>query len=155
MINLRQLMITFLALTVSRSAIAEASQPYDIVGDQIIVSLTGRPGDALRGRGLISDRQRGLCLLCHSGPFPEERFFGTLAPSLTGVGNRLSEGQLRLRLVDSTKINKDTIMPAYFVNSGRLRVAAAYRDKPLFTAEQIEDVVAFLVSLKDEVQAKP
>jgi len=90
----------------------------------------------------------GLCLLCHSGPFPEERFQGELAPSLAGVGARLSAGQIRLRIVDSSRVNPNTIMPAYFRTENLQRVAPAYRGKTVLTAQQIEDVVAFLVTLK-------
>jgi sulfur-oxidizing protein SoxX len=94
-------------------------------------------------------RQVGLCLLCHSGPFPEERFQGNLAPDLTGAGKRWSEGQLRLRIVDSSRVNPATIMPAYHVTNGLVRVAPAWRGKPVLSAQQIEDVVAFLMTLKD------
>src|SRR5882762_7708457 len=91
----------------------------------------------------------GLCLLCHGGPFPEERFQGNLAPDLAGAGKRASEGQLRLRIVDSSRINPTTIMPAYHRIEGLARVAPALRGKPILSAEQIEDVVAFLMTLKD------
>jgi L-cysteine S-thiosulfotransferase len=90
----------------------------------------------------------GLCLLCHNGPFPEERFQGDLAPDLTGVGARLSPGQIRLRIVDPGRVNPQTIMPAYFRTDGLTRVAPAFRGKPVLTAEEIEHVVAFLVTLK-------
>jgi len=117
--------------------------------DSIPTSLTGAKGDPVRGRAIVTSRQVGLCLLCHSGPFPEERFQGNLAPDLAGAGKRWSEGQLRLRLVDSSRINPATIMPAYHRTDGLLRVAPAWRDKPVLNAEQIEDVVAFLTTLKD------
>jgi sulfur-oxidizing protein SoxX len=90
-----------------------------------------------------------LCLLCHSGPFPEERFQGTIAPDLRGTGARLSAGQIRLRIVNPGKLNPETIMPAYYRTEGLTRVAPAYRGKPVLTAAQIEDVVAFLATLKD------
>ena len=94
------------------------------------------------------DRQVGLCLLCHSGPFPEERFQGDLAPNLSGVGARLSAGQIRARIVDASRLNPNTIMPPYFRTENLQRVAPAYRGKTVLSAEQIEDVVAFLVTLK-------
>jgi L-cysteine S-thiosulfotransferase len=112
-------------------------------------SLTGIPGDPARGRAIVASRQVGLCLLCHSGPFPEERFQGNLAPDLTGAGKRWSEAQLRLRIVDSSRVNPTTIMPAYHVTSGLVRVAPAWRGKPVLSAQQIEDVVAFLMTLGD------
>jgi len=117
-------------------------------GDSIPASLTGAKGDPARGRAIVANRQVGLCLLCHSGPFPEERFQGDLAPDLTGVGARLSEGQIRQRMVDSTKLNPQTIMPAYYRTEGLTRVAPAFRGKTVLTPEQIEDVVAYLATLK-------
>jgi sulfur-oxidizing protein SoxX len=123
--------------------------PYAIVGDAIPASLTGMPGDAARGRAIVVSRQRGLCLLCHSGPFPEERLQGNLAPELSGVGSRLSPGQLRLRIVDAARINPETLMPPYYRTQGLTRVAPAYGGKPILDAVEIEDVVAFLVTLKE------
>ena len=117
--------------------------------DAIEKSLTGTPGDPARGRAIVLNRQVGLCLLCHSGPFPEERFQGNLAPPLAGAGSRWSEGQLRLRIADSSRINPTSIMPAYHRTEGLTRVAPAFKDKPVLTAQQIEDVVAFLLTLKN------
>jgi sulfur-oxidizing protein SoxX len=117
--------------------------------DAIPKSFTGAPGDPARGRTIVTSRQVGLCLLCHSGPFPEERFQGNLAPGLEGAGSRWSEGQLRLRIADSSRINPTTIMPAYHRTEGLTRVAPAFRDKPILNAQQIEDVVAFLLMLKN------
>ena len=117
--------------------------------DAILESLTGAKGDPARGRAIVGNRQVGLCLLCHGGPFPEERFQGELAPDLKGAGARWSEGQLRLRIVDSSRIHPASIMPAYHRTDGLTRVAPAFRGKPILTAEQIEDVVAYLTTLKD------
>jgi L-cysteine S-thiosulfotransferase len=129
--------------------LALALLPYTVVGDTIPAPPTGVAGDPARGRVIVTSRQRGLCLLCHSGPFPEERFQGDLAPSLAGVGSRLSEGQIRLRLVDSRKLDPGTIMPSYYQTDGLNRVGSAWRDKPVLNAEEIEDVVAFLATLRD------
>lgn len=128
---------------------ADTLRPFTITGDAIPQSLTGMTGDAARGRALVVDRQTGLCLLCHTGPFPEQRFQGTLAPDLRGAGARWSEGQLRLRLVDSSKLNPQSIMPPYYRLDGLTRVGSAWKDKPVLNAEQIEDIVAFLATLKD------
>ena len=117
--------------------------------DGIPDPLTAAKGDPARGRAIVANRQVGLCLLCHSGPFPEERFQGNLATDLKGVGSRLSEAQLRLRIVDPGRINPATVMPAYHRTEGLVRVAPAYRGKPVLSAEQIEDVVAFLTTLRD------
>ena len=127
----------------------EELRSFLIVGDAIPDTLTGKPGDPARGRVVVATRQQGLCLLCHSGPFPEERFQGNLAPSLAGAGSRWSESQLRLRLVDAQRLNPDTIMPPYYRLSGLQRVAPGFAGKTLLSAEQIEDVVAYLATLKD------
>lgn len=103
----------------------------------------------MRGRSIVANRHVGLCLLCHSGPFPDERLQGTIAPDLRGAGARLSEGQIRLRIADSSRVNPNTIMPAYYRTERLTRVAPAYRGKPILTAEQVEDVVAFLTGLRD------
>ena len=127
----------------------DSLRPYVIVGDAIPRSLTGAGGDAARGRAIVLNRQVGLCLLCHSGPYPQERFQGTLAPSLEGTGSRWSEGQLRLRMVDASRLYPDTIMPPYYRVDGLVRVAGAFVGKPILTAEQIEDVVAYLMTLRE------
>jgi sulfur-oxidizing protein SoxX len=142
--------VTRPAAIAAASALAIAS----LVGaahaqDAMPESLTGAKGDPVRGRAIVANRQVGLCLLCHSGPFPEERFQGNLAPDLRGAGRRWSEGQLRLRIADSSRINPASIMPAYHRTEGLTRVAPAWRTRPVLTAEQIEDVVAFLVTLTD------
>ena len=128
---------------------ADPLPSYSVVGDAIPASLTGAQGNAERGRGIVVNRQVGLCLLCHSGPFPEEQFQGNLAPDLKGSGSRWSEGQLRLRIVDASRINPETIMPPYYRIDGLTRVAPAFQGKPILSAEQIEDVVAYLTTLKD------
>ena len=128
---------------------SEEMRRYQTIGGAIAASLTGAPGDVARGRSIVLNRRVGLCLLCHAGPFPEERFQGNLAPNLKGSGARWSPGELRLRIVDSRKLNADTIMPAYYGLEGLNRVAPAYRGKPILTAEQIEDVVAFLSTLRE------
>jgi L-cysteine S-thiosulfotransferase len=130
-------------------AAADGLVPYRVEGDAIPSSLTGAPGDAARGRAIVANRQAGLCLLCHAGPFPEERFQGNLAPDLSGAGARWSIGQLRLRIVDSRRIDPATIMPSYHRTEDLVRVGAAWRGRPILTAEQVEDVVAFLATLKD------
>ena len=96
----------------------------------------------------MASRQAGLCLLCHSAPIPEERFQGSIGPELNGIASRLSEGQIRQRIVDPGKLNPATIMPAYFRSDNLTRVAPSFKGKTILTAEQIEDVVAYLMTLK-------
>jgi sulfur-oxidizing protein SoxX len=138
-----------LALGATAASAQEGLRPFAVVGDAIAASLTGAPGDAERGLKIVTNRQVGLCLLCHAGPYPQERFQGTMAPDLTGAGARWNEGQLRLRMVDAARINPDTIMPPYYRVDGLTRVAPGFRGKTILSAEQIEDVVAYLMTLKD------
>ena len=144
--------LAILALAAPRFAVpsqaAEPLRPYEVVGGAIPKSLTGAPGNAERGRAIVVKRE-STCLLCHSGPFPVQRFQGDLSPGLQGAGARWSEGELRLRLVDAARLNPATIMPSYYRVDGLTRVAQNYRGKPVLTAEQIEDVVAYLKTLKD------
>jgi sulfur-oxidizing protein SoxX len=127
---------------------AQALRTYVVVGDAIPNSLTGTAGDSTRGRILALDRS-STCILCHSGPFPEAKLQGNLAPSLAGAGSRWSEGQLRLRLVDASRLNPASIMPSYYRVNGLVRVGANWRERPILSAEQIEDIVAYLASLRE------
>jgi sulfur-oxidizing protein SoxX len=135
-------------LAVPGAAGAQPLRPYTVVGDAIPEPLTNVRGDATRGRALIVERS-STCILCHSGPFPEQKFQGDLAPDLSGSGSRWSEGQLRLRLVDAARLNAETIMPSYYRVDGLDRVGTLWRGKPILSAEQIEDIVAYLGSLRE------
>jgi sulfur-oxidizing protein SoxX len=110
--------------------------------------LTGIPGDPTRGRAIVANRQVGLCLLCHSAPIAEERFQGDLAPSLAGAGSRNTADQLRERIINSRKLNPNSIMPSYYRTDDLARVAPAQAGKTIFTTQQVEDVVAYLMTLK-------
>ncbi|MFD0613541.1 sulfur oxidation c-type cytochrome SoxX [Bradyrhizobium sp. GCM10027634] len=136
------------SLAFASSTRGDGLAPFKIVGDGIADSLTGAPGDAARGRALVLARTT-TCILCHSGPFPETRFQGDLAPDLTGSGNRWSTSQLRLRLVDASRFNPDTIMPSYYRNDGLVRVGRNFTGKPILSATEIEDIVAYLATLRD------
>ncbi|MGJ4910816.1 sulfur oxidation c-type cytochrome SoxX [Bradyrhizobium sp. SZCCHNS3002] len=140
--------IAILIIALPATAAAQQLAPYTISGDGIAQSLTGQPGDAARGRALVLARS-STCILCHSGPFPEARFQGDLAPSLAGAGSRSTMPQLRLRLVDASRLNPATIMPSYYRIDGLTRVGSAWRDKPILSAEQIEDIVAYLATLRE------
>src|SRR5262245_9784475 len=130
------------------AAVLLAAAGTAAASDTLPSPLEGAAGDAARGKAIVLDRHVGLCLLCHSGPFPEQRFQGDLAPNLAGVGARLSAGQIRLRIVDSSRVNPNSIMPAYFRTDGLTRVTPSQRGKTVLSAQQIEDVVAYLVTLK-------
>jgi len=142
------LLAVVVALSVPAASAQEGPRPYAVVRDAIPQPLASRPGDATRGRAIVANRSVGLCLLCHSGPIPEERFQGTLAPSLAGAGTRWSDGQLRLRIADGARLNPDTIMPPYYRTTGLQHVAKGFEGKTILTAEQVEDVVAYLATLK-------
>ena len=120
-----------------------------VVGDGIAQPLTTTPGDVQRGRAIVASRQVGLCLLCHSGPFPEERSQGNLASNLSGSGSRWTAAQLRLRVADARRLDAESLMPSFHRVDGLQRVGAAWQGKPVLDAQQVEDVVAFLQTLKD------
>ncbi|MEY4218918.1 MAG: hypothetical protein RL686_1425 [Pseudomonadota bacterium] len=110
--------------------------------------LSPNPGDPIKGRSVVTSRQTGLCVLCHAGPFPEERFQGNLAPDLRLSIANLSPGQLRARLVDPSKSNPNTIMPAYFKTEHLQRVAPQFAGKTVLTGQEIEDVLAYLLTIQ-------
>jgi sulfur-oxidizing protein SoxX len=112
--------------------------------------LTDQPGQPERGRLIVSSRQTGLCLLCHSGPFEPAALQGSLASNLTGVGRRWTAAQLRLRIVNARRIDPDSLMPPFHDTSAQDQVARANLGQPILTAQQVEDVVAFLLTLTDE-----
>jgi len=129
---------------------AQGANAVATVGDSIPRSLTGKPGDAARGHELSFSRDRGNCIVCHTMPAPDERLHGDVGPSLKGVAGRLTEGQMRLRLVDGRRLNPSSIMPSYYRADGLKRVAAAYAGKTVLTAEEIEDVLAYLMTLRPD-----
>jgi L-cysteine S-thiosulfotransferase len=147
-ISIARIWVAAAAFALPCFASAQALRPYAIAGDAIPDPLTNMRGDATRGRALVVDRT-STCILCHNGPFPEQKFQGDLAPSLAGAGSRWSEGQLRLRLVDASRLNAATIMPSYYRLDGLNRVGRSWQGKPILTAEQIEDIVAYLVTLRE------
>lgn len=126
-----------------------AAVNFTVVDDGIPEPLTATPGDAARGRAIVASRQQGLCLLCHSGPFPEEPAQGNLAGNLSGTGSRFSAAQLRLRVADARRLNPASPMPRFHVVDENLpRVGRAWQGRPVLDAQQVEDVVAFLQTLK-------
>jgi sulfur-oxidizing protein SoxX len=126
---------------------------YQVAGDAIPAPLTTTAGDAERGRAIVRDRATGNCLICHRAPEPTERFMGDLGPDLSGVGARLTPPQIRLRLVDQGRLNPATLMPPYHRVAGLTRVAPLYRGRPILDAQQIEDVVAYLATLRESPPA--
>jgi sulfur-oxidizing protein SoxX len=121
--------------------------PFTVRAGAITEPLTTTAGDASRGLAIVAGRDAN-CLLCHAIPETGERFMGNVAPPLSGVARRLSAGELRLRVVDPTRVKPDVAMPAYYRVRNLDEVAAPYRGKPILTAQQVEDVVAYLVTLR-------
>lgn len=121
---------------------------YQVEADGVAQPLGGLAGDAARGRAIVADRSLGLCLLCHRAPIAEERFQGDIGPDLGDVGSRLSEAQLRLRLADGRRLNPASVMPAYHAQAAAVRVASQWKGKPVLSAQQIEDVIAYLRTLR-------
>ena len=138
------------ALVIGLLAALGLSSVYaqEIVGGQIEKPLTANPGVAQHGREIVLSRQTGLCILCHSGPFPEERFQGNLAPDLGSSVASLTAPQLRARIVNASYFNPNTIMPAYYRTDHLNRVASKYAGQTILSAQEIEDVVAFLLTLQ-------
>jgi len=132
-----------------RASSNDTQVPYRIVDGTITVPLTDQPGDPARGRRIVLDRHGGDCTICHAMPLPQREFHGTVGPPLEGIGSRATAGTLRLRLVDPKAFHAATIMPAYYRVAGLHRVLERYRHKPILTAQQIEDVVAYLLTLTE------
>jgi sulfur-oxidizing protein SoxX len=126
-----------------------AAPTFEVSGDAIPAPLEGRKGDAVRGLAVILDRRTGNCLICHSLNVPDEAFQGEIGPPLDGVGGRLSAGQIRLRIADQSRLNPDTLMPPYYRVTDLVNVAPEYRGNPALDSQQIEDIVAYLSSLKE------
>ena len=139
------LMVALLGGTASA---ADGIQSYRVVADGIPEPLVASAADAARGRTLIVARDSANCVLCHAVPDAAVRFSGDVGPSLAGVGTRLSVPQLRLRIGDNLRVNPATVMPSYYKSDGLDRVATQYAGKPILTAQEVEDIVAYLVTLK-------
>lgn len=133
------------------ASLADELASYEVVDDSMIEgSLTGKSGDPKQGRKVAIDRKLGNCLACHRMPVPEQQFHGETGPDLAGVGSRLTPGELRLRVVNPKVVNPETMMPAFYRVKGLNRVMKDFAGKPILTAEQVEDVVAYLMTLKED-----
>lgn len=138
-----------LSLGLATNAIAAEMAKYKVVnGESIPKSLTGKSGNAKNGRVLAINRKKGNCLACHKMPIPEQAFHGLLGPELNGIASRLSEGEIRLRIVNPKIVNPDTIMPAFYKKDGFTRVLKKFKGKTMLSAAQIEDLVAYTMTLK-------
>jgi len=142
---LRRALLPPLAVLLAAGGVA----PFTVTGDAIEAPLAGLSGDAARGAAAVRNRETANCLICHTIPDPSEPFMGEVGPPLAGVGSRLSAGQVRLRLVDATLVNPAAVMPPYHRVAGLLRVDERYRGRPVLSAQEIEDVVAYLMTLRE------
>lgn len=141
----------FGALTIFQPAVGEELVAYNIVdGSSIPEPLTATPGDPERGREVAINRREGNCLACHGMPIPEQQFHGEVGPPLHGVANRYDVGELRLRIADPKVVNPDTMMPSFYRVEGFHRVSSQFAGKPILTAQQVEDVVAYLMTLTED-----
>lgn len=141
-------MVALAAGCATTAVSAQALASYEIVSDGIPAPLAPDAGDPARGRTLVVARENANCVLCHAVPDPAIRFAGDVGPSLAGVGRRLSVAQLRLRVADDLKINRETVMPSYYKVDGLVQVAASYTGKPILSAREVEDIVAWLATLQ-------
>jgi sulfur-oxidizing protein SoxX len=105
-----------------------------------------RRGDPMRGREVFVSREGGFCVLCHAAPGVD--IAGDIGPSLAGVGTRLTPAELRVRVADMSRVKADTAMPSFHRTEGLNRVDPARRGKPVLDDRQLDDVVAYLASLK-------
>ena len=145
--------VACLLVSVALLGAACSAQPQalalQVLGDAIPEPLSATPGDAARGREIVASRQSGLCLLCHTGPFPEDKFQGNLAPDLAGAGSRWSAGQLRLRIADARRLNPQTVMPAYHRSERLNRVGPAGQGKTLLSAMTAAEHVSGIAVFND------
>jgi len=145
----RVVLLAAAALTACWASAVHALEAYTRIGDGIETPLGGKLGDGARGKAIVLDRTLGNCLICHRVPVASEPFQGNLGPDLSGVGGRLSPRQIRLRLVDQSLLNPDTVMPPYYRMHDLTRVDPAFAGQPIMDAQQIEDVVAWLSDLRE------
>jgi len=145
-----RILTLFLATLLLAPGLPGAAQdmvPYTIVDGEISEPLTREPGNPGRGKQIVVDINRATCLICHSFPLPDPDH-GEIGPPMAGIGTRMTPGQIRLRLVDPKAVNPDSIMPSYYRTEGLHLVLKQHEGRPIYTAQQIEDVVAYLVQLK-------
>ena len=134
--------------TLAVNAQAADMVKFKIVDETIPASLTGKPGDAANGKKVVIGRKKGNCLACHIMPIPEEQFHGLTGPDLHGVGDRMDEAELRMRIVDPKIIDSDTMMPSFYRTADLHRVLKKFQGKTILSAQEVEDVVAYLMTLK-------
>ena len=138
-----------LTLGLGGPALADEQIAYTVVEDGIPQALTSEAGNPERGREVMINRKEGNCLACHAiSALSDQPFHGEVGPTLDGVAERWEVPQMRLLVVNSKEVFEDTIMPAFYKAEGYNRVAKKFDGKSILTAQQVEDVIAFLQTLK-------
>ncbi|MEM9148069.1 MAG: sulfur oxidation c-type cytochrome SoxX [Pseudomonadota bacterium] len=151
MIRVRALAIA-LALASGTAFADMAPTDVAIVDGAVATPLTGTPGDPVKGRSTFAGRKLGNCLACHqNGDLVEEELFhGEVGPVLDGVADRWNEAELRAIVINSKEVfGEHTIMPAFYRDTGFNRPLADFEGKTILTAQQVEDVVAYLQTLNE------
>lgn len=149
--SLRTVVLWAVAFSGLSEVILAAEQlDYEIVDLAIPRSLTGTVGDPERGERIVRDADNATCLICHAIPIKGEPDPGNIGPPLDGVGSRYTAGELRLRLVEPQFLNPETVMPSYYRSDGLHRVAAEYEGRTVYDASEIEDVIAYLMTLVED-----
>lgn len=150
---MRTLTLTMLCgLLTAGVAMADAVSPADVKFDDgaVATSLTGQPGDPVKGKEWAVARKLGNCLACHvNSDASSESFHGEIGPPLDGVADRWSEAELRGMVTNSKKMFEGTIMPAFYKDAGYNRPLEKFAGKTILNAQQVEDVVAYLLTLKE------
>lgn len=144
-------LVSAAVLLAGRASWAEELVAYNIV-DEISIPepLTEQVGDPAKGREIAINRKKGNCLACHIMPIPEQSFHGETAPDLNGVASRYEVGELRLRVVNPKILNPDTMMPAFYRNDGFHRVAKKFQGKTILSPQDVEDLLAYLMTLRED-----
>jgi sulfur-oxidizing protein SoxX len=148
-----QVALAGLAMIAASVATAETVAPDSVpIEDmELKVSLTGAPGDATTGRETFADRKKGNCLACHANEdLKDQLFHGEVGPELNGVADRWSEEQLRAIVVNSKAVFGDqSIMPGFYTMNVGVNVAEKHQGQTILSAQDVEDVVAYLMTLKE------
>ena len=142
------------ATLISTSVIAGDISPTDVsFGEygEISGSLTGVAGDPVAGKKVSTNRKLGNCLACHvNDDASAQSFHGEVGPELNGAGSRWSEEELRGIVVNSKNTFEGTIMPAFYSTQNGVRTLKKFVGKTILSAQQVEDVVAYILTLKEE-----
>jgi sulfur-oxidizing protein SoxX len=133
---------------VTEAAYAQPVASAVFNGDAVSAPLTATPGDPARGKAVLVQREKGHCILCHTLPDADVKFAGNVGPPLAGVGQRLDGARIRGRIVDPTKHDPNSVMPAYYRVENLNRVAPAFKGKTALSAQDVEDAVAYLLTLR-------